>query len=41
MENIKQASDQNATGMRQTQMAAQSLNDLGISLKKVLEKYNI
>jgi methyl-accepting chemotaxis protein len=41
MENIKQASEQNAIGMKQTQMAAQSLNELGMNLKNVTEKYKL
>ncbi len=39
MENIKQASEQNVTGIRQTQAAAHNLSDLGNSLKEVMEKY--
>ncbi|MCK9203560.1 MAG: methyl-accepting chemotaxis protein [Bacteroidales bacterium] len=41
MENIKQASEQNVIGTRQTQKAAQSLNDLGRDLKKIIEMYNV
>lgn len=39
MENIKQASDQNVIGTRQTQSAAHNLNELGHNLKNVMEKY--
>ena len=41
MENIKQASEQNVVGTRQTQNAAQTLNELGQNLKKIISKYNI
>jgi len=41
MENIKQASEQNVVGTRQTQNAAQTLNELGQNLKKIILKYNI
>ena len=41
MENIKQASEQNVVGTRQTQNAAQTLNELGKNLKKIILKYNI
>lgn len=39
MENIKQASEQNVTGIRQTQTAAYNLSELGNSLRIVMEKY--
>jgi methyl-accepting chemotaxis protein len=39
MENIKQASEQNVAGVRQTQTAAHNLNDLGRNLKEIIEKY--
>jgi len=39
MENIKQASEQNVIGTRQTQTAAHNLNELGHNLKNVMEKY--
>lgn len=39
MENIKQASEQNVIGTRQTQTAAHNLNQLGHNLKDVMEKY--
>jgi methyl-accepting chemotaxis protein len=39
MENIKQASEQNVTGVRQTQTAAHNLNELGQNLKTVIEKF--
>ncbi|MDD4554761.1 MAG: methyl-accepting chemotaxis protein [Bacteroidales bacterium] len=41
MENIKQASEQNVVGTRQTQNAAQTLNELGQNLKKIILKYNV
>ena len=39
MENIRQASEQNVIGTRQTQVAANNLNDLGKSLQAIAEKY--
>lgn len=39
MENIKQASEQNVIGTRQTQTAAHNLNQLGHNLKDVMGKY--
>ncbi len=39
MENIKQASEQNVIGTRQTQTAAHNLNELGHNLRDVMEKY--
>ncbi len=41
MENIKQASEQNVIGTKQTQIAANTLNELGKNLKKIAEKFNI
>jgi methyl-accepting chemotaxis protein len=41
MDNIKLASKQNVVGTRQTQNVAQTLNELGQNLKKVIEKYQI
>lgn len=41
MENIKQASEQNVIGTKQTQIAANSLNDLSKNLKMISEKYKV
>ncbi len=41
MESIKQASNQNVTGTRQTEGAAQNLHDLGQKLKGLVEQYKI
>jgi methyl-accepting chemotaxis protein len=41
MENIKQASEQNVIGTKQTQIAANSLNDLSQNLKNISEKYKV
>ena len=41
MENIKQASEQNVAGIIQTKDAAKNLNDLGESLKQVVERYRL
>lgn len=41
MENIRQASEQNVIGTRQTQAAAQNLTDLGNKLQSVVDKYKI
>lgn len=41
MENIKQASEQNVAGISQTQDAANSLDDLGQNLRKIIERYRI
>lgn len=41
MENIRQASEQNVIGTRQTQNAALTLNELGQNLKKIILKYNV
>ena len=38
IENIRQASDQNVIGIRQTQTAAKSLNELSQNLKKTISK---
>ena len=38
IENIRQASDQNVIGIRQTQMAAKGLNELSQNLKKTIGK---
>lgn len=39
MENIKQASEQNVIGTRQTQLAAHNLNELGQKLKAIMERF--
>lgn len=39
MENIKQASEQNVSGIRQTEEAVKSLYELGANLKSIIEKY--
>jgi methyl-accepting chemotaxis protein len=41
IENIRQASDQNVIGTKQTQTAAKSLNELSQNLKKITEKYKV
>lgn len=41
MENIKQASEQNVNGIKQTQTAANDLKMLGVKLKEIVEKYNL
>jgi methyl-accepting chemotaxis protein len=41
MENIKQASEQNVSGIKQTQIAAHNLNELGQKLKEVIERFNL
>lgn len=41
MENIKQASEQNVIGTRQTQTAAHNLTELGRNLKEVMDKYKL
>lgn len=41
MENIKKASEQNAEGIRQSQNATKELHSLGISLKKVITRFNL
>lgn len=40
MENIKLASDQNVAGTKQTQESANALNELGMNIKAMIEKYN-
>jgi len=41
MENIKMASQQNLSGIKQTQTAAHDLNALGHNLKETIEKFNL
>jgi methyl-accepting chemotaxis protein len=41
MENIKQASEQNVSGIRQAQGAATDLNALGQKIQGIIEKYNL
>lgn len=41
MENIKQASDQNVVGIRQTNEAAKDLYELSVSLRQVIERYRL
>ncbi len=41
MENIKQASEQNVSGIRQAESAAQNLHELGQSLKHLVERYQV
>jgi methyl-accepting chemotaxis protein len=41
MENIKLASEQNVTGMKQAQIAAHDLNILGQNLKEIIEKFKL
>jgi methyl-accepting chemotaxis protein len=41
MENIKQASAQNVAGTKQTEVAAQSLHELGQKLKQLVERYKV
>ena len=41
IENIRQASEQNVVGTKQTQIAAKSLNELSQNLKKITEKYKV
>lgn len=41
MENIKQASEQNVTGIRQVQTAVNELGELGQNLKGVIDKYSL
>jgi len=41
MENIKQASEQNVIGTKQTQTAAHNLSELGQNLKIIIEKFNV
>ena len=41
MENIRQASQQNAAGTKQVEQAAHSLNELGQKLKEMVERYRV
>ncbi len=41
MENIKKASEQNATGIQQAQSATKEIHNLGQSLKKILLQFNL
>jgi methyl-accepting chemotaxis protein len=41
MENIKQASVQNAAGVKQAEAAAQNLHELGQQLKKLAAQYTV
>jgi methyl-accepting chemotaxis protein len=41
MQNIKQASVQNVAGTRQSESAAQNLQDLGLNLKQLVEQYRL
>jgi methyl-accepting chemotaxis protein len=41
MENIKQASAQNVAGTKQTEIAAQSLHELGQKLTQLVERYKV
>jgi len=41
MENIKQASTQNAASTKQTEAAAQNLHELGQKLKQLVERYTV
>lgn len=41
MENIKRASEQNAAGIRQAEIAAHDLNTLGQTLKQLIEQYRV
>jgi len=41
MENIRKAIEQNVVGTKQTQEAANKLNELGVSLKNMLIKYKV
>jgi len=41
MQSIKQASEQNANGMRQIQSAAQSLHQVGRTLKELVEQFKV
>ncbi|MFZ4399701.1 MAG: methyl-accepting chemotaxis protein [Bacteroidales bacterium] len=41
MENIKQASEQNVAGIKQAQVAAHDLNNLGQNLKDIIEKFKL
>jgi methyl-accepting chemotaxis protein len=39
MDNIRQASTQNVSGTRQTEVAARGLNDVGLKLKELVGRY--
>ena len=41
MQNIEQASAQNAASTKQTERAAQNLHDLGLKLKQAAEQYDV
>jgi methyl-accepting chemotaxis protein len=41
MENIKQASAQNVTSTKQTEIAAQNIHELGQTLKQLVERYKV
>jgi methyl-accepting chemotaxis protein len=41
MQSIKQASEQNANGMRQIQSAAQNLHQVGRTLKELVEQFKV
>jgi methyl-accepting chemotaxis protein len=41
MENIKTASAQTVASTRQTEVAAKQLHDLGQSLKKLVERFQV
>jgi methyl-accepting chemotaxis protein len=41
MQNVKQASVQNVAGTKQSESAAQNLQDLGLRLKQVVEQYRL
>jgi methyl-accepting chemotaxis protein len=41
MESIRQGSEQNAIGTRQAASAAHNLNELGQTLQKLVERYQV
>jgi methyl-accepting chemotaxis protein len=41
MENIKTASEQNVSGIRQAQSAAHDLSNLGQNLKAIIERFKL
>jgi len=41
MESIRQASEQNVTGMRQVELTVQGLHDLGQKLQGLVQRYKI
>jgi methyl-accepting chemotaxis protein len=41
MENIKQASEQNVTGMKQVELTVLGLHELGQKLKFLVEQYKV